>query len=210
VPRVTGLRPHGDDRVEVDLDGRPWRTVPADAVVRAGVREGLELDRPRLRALRRELRRSEALAVAAKTLRRRDASTRDLEARLQRRGVPSPARADALELLTAAGLVDDARLANATAEALARRGWGDAAIAYRLEQLGVDADAAASAQALLEPEEARATRIVETRGRSRRTAAYLARRGFSEDTVERVLPAAVADGDAEGYDTPSSPDIFPA
>jgi regulatory protein len=210
VPRVTALRPLDDDRLAVELDGQPWRTLPVDAVVRAGFRESLELDRPRLRALRRELRRSEALAEAARTLRQRDASKRELDSRLERRGVPAPARDDALALLTQAGVVDDARLARVAAESLARRGWGDAAIAARLEQRGIGPNEAAAAQAQLEPEDVRAARIVEARGRSRRTAAHLVRRGFSDETVETVLAGLVADATAEGYDSLSSPDIFPA
>src|SRR5437762_7874962 len=137
MPRVTALRPRGRDRVAVELDGEPWRELPGDAVVRAGVHEGLQLDRERLRLLRRELRRSEALAIANRTLRRRDASRQELAARLARADVPPAARAAAIELLTAVGLVDDERLASATAEALARRGYGDAAVAFRLERLGL-------------------------------------------------------------------------
>src|SRR2546430_16161436 len=115
MPRVTALRPREQDRVAVELDGRPWRELPGDAVVRAGLFEGLELGRERLRLLRRELRRSEALAVARRTLRRRDASRQELDARLARAHVPRAARADALSLLTDVGLVDDERLASATA-----------------------------------------------------------------------------------------------
>src|SRR5436190_11043133 len=119
MPRVTALRPRGRDRVAVELDGRPWRELPGDAVVRAGLRDGLELDRERLRLLRRELRRSDALTVASRTLRRRDASRCELDARMAGADVPPAARADALALLTDTGVVDDARLARATADALA-------------------------------------------------------------------------------------------
>src|ERR671936_496796 len=100
MPRVTALRPRGRDQVAVELDGRPWRELPGDAVVRAGLHEGLELDRERLRTLRRELRRSEALGVASRTLRRGGAWRGELAARLSRANVPAAARADALALLT--------------------------------------------------------------------------------------------------------------
>src|SRR5438552_18320854 len=120
MPRVTGLRARRGDRVAVELDGRAWRVLPADAVVRAGVVEGLTLDRTRLRCLRRELRRSEALAVAGRTLRRRDASAHELDLRLAGAGVPPQARADALSALAAARVVDDERLASRPAAAAAR------------------------------------------------------------------------------------------
>jgi regulatory protein len=208
--RITALRPSGRDRIAVEVDGQEWRVLPLDAVARAGLSQGLELDRPRLRTLRRELRRSEALAVAARTLRRRDASAAELDTRLAQAGVAADARTEALAALTAAGLVDDERVARTGSEALARRGWGDAAIAFRLERLGIDATTAADAQARLEPEVARAIRIVAARGRSRRTASHLARKGFSEDAIEAAFAAPVADGDPEGYDTLSSSIIFPA
>jgi len=210
MPRVTALRPRGRDSVAVELDDRPWRELPGDALVRAGVREGLELDRERLRLLRRELRRSEALAVAGRTLRRRAASRQELEVRLARAHVPPSARADALALLTASGLVDDERLASATAEALAGRGYGDAAVIFRLERLGLSEGVARGACARLDPETRRAAGIVEARGRSQRTAAYLARRGFSADSIEDAVGTSLADETVEGYDNGSSSDIFPA
>jgi SOS response regulatory protein OraA/RecX len=210
VARVTALRPCSGDQLAVEVDGCEWRVVPADAVVRAGVSEGIELDRRRLRVLRRELRRSEALAVAGRTLRGRDASAAEVEARLERAGVAPAARADALSMLTAAGLVDDVRAAIAACDALARRGWGDAAITDRLDRRGFGPNSIASAQARLEAENARARRIAAARGKSHRTAAYLARRGFSDEAIAVALPDLLAADDAEGYDTPSSFTIFPA
>src|SRR5436189_1674 len=46
---VTALRARPNGRVAVDLDGGPWRTLPAEPVVRAGLAVGLELDRERAR-----------------------------------------------------------------------------------------------------------------------------------------------------------------
>ena len=64
-PRVSSLRARPRERVEVELDGEPWRTLPAEVVLRAGLDLGIELDRPRARRVRRELRRHEAMARAA-------------------------------------------------------------------------------------------------------------------------------------------------
>ncbi|MBA2476573.1 MAG: hypothetical protein H0V40_11540, partial [Actinobacteria bacterium] len=83
---VTALRAHGRRLVEVEVDGGIWRTLPSEAVVAAGLARGVELDRPRARSLRRELRRLEAIGVAARSLRRRDLSERALEERLGRAG----------------------------------------------------------------------------------------------------------------------------
>jgi regulatory protein len=187
VPRVTGLREQPGGRVAVAVDGAPWRVLPADAVVRAGLLVGIELDRLRLRALRRELRRSEALGVAMRALRRRDYSAGALDARLSRAGVDEPERRDALGTLERAGLVDDDRFAVDRAAALSRRGYGDEAIRWDLKRQGVSPEVAETALAELEPEGDRAAAIVDRRGRGPAVAAYLARRGFGEDAVEHAI-----------------------
>jgi SOS response regulatory protein OraA/RecX len=168
------------------VDGEPWRTVPDDVVVRCGLAAGVALERPLLRRLRKELRHSEALAVADRTLRRRDLSTRRLAERLERAGVAPAAERSALEALTEARLLDDARLAAARAAALAARGWGDAAIAARLEAEGIAEAVAREALGGLTAETARAVEI--SRGLDRRKAwALLARRGFGEATIEALM-----------------------
>ncbi|HSP74281.1 MAG TPA: RecX family transcriptional regulator, partial [Gaiellaceae bacterium] len=104
-----------------------------------------------------------------------------------RAGVDAAARGEALETLQRVGYVDDARFAERRAQLLAERGWGDAAIAADLEQNGIEAERAAAALALLEPESERARRIAERRGPGPKTAAYLLRRGFDEDVVGPVV-----------------------
>ncbi len=187
MPVVTGLSERRRGRVAVEVDGAPWRTLPVDAVVRAGLLVGTALDRQRLRAVRRELKRSEALGTAVRALRRRDLSVRGLEARLERAGVEEPQRRAALGTLTRAGLVDDARFAASRASALAARGYGDEAIRWDLGLQGVEDETVDRALAGLDSEEERAAAIAERRGRSPATAAFLARRGFGEEAVESAL-----------------------
>jgi SOS response regulatory protein OraA/RecX len=194
VPRVTGLREVRPGQVAVEVDGERWRVMPVEVAVRAGLDIGLELDRTRARALRRELRRAEALSRAARSLRARDLSAQGLRERLERGGVAPAVQEEALAALERAGLVDDRRLAVARATALAARGYGDAAIRHDLERRGVAEDLACDAIAGLEPERDRAQRLAE--GRNRRDAGrLLARRGFTEETVEGVVgPDVAADG----------------
>jgi SOS response regulatory protein OraA/RecX len=73
------------------------------------------------------------------------------------------------------------------AEALAGRGFGDAAIRYDLEQEGLAAELVEEALAGLEPEPERARALVERRGAELRTVRWLAARGFDAATVEDVL-----------------------
>ncbi len=158
--------------------------MPADAVVRAGLRVGRALDRHTARSLGRELRRAEAIGAAARALRYRDLSRRRLEECLERRGTRSEAREDALAALEHAGLVDDRRVGSLRAEALAERGYGDAAIRAALEREGLAAEVVGEALGELEPEAERARRQVEKRGRGPKTLRWLAARGFDDAALE--------------------------
>jgi SOS response regulatory protein OraA/RecX len=195
VPVVTALHERPRGRVEIQLDGAPWRLVPAEAVVRSGLAIGCELDRETARTLGRELRRADALARATRALRPRDRSRRALEERLERAGVPAQTREEALGTLERAGLVDDARVARRRAEALAERGYGDAMIRHDLEREGLAGELVEQALAALEPERERAGALVARRGADARTGRWLAARGFEEGAIEDALGAGFA-GDA--------------
>ena len=169
---VTGLRERPRGRVDVELDGAPWRTLPAVAVVRSGLQVGRALDRPTARTLARELRRADALRVATRALRHRDLSRRALAERL-----PVQAREEALDALERSGYIDDVRTASSRAASLAERGFGDEAIRFRLEQEGFSGAAVEQAVAALEPEPERARGLLAA-GRTER---WLAARGFAPE-----------------------------
>ena len=194
MPFVTALRERPRGRVEVELDGAPWRVVPADAVVRAGLVVGRSLDRETARTLGRELRRARALDVAARALRYRDHSRRSLEERLAQRDVRPDASDAALAALERAGLVDDARVASTRAGTLAERGYGDAAIRFDLERQGLAGELVEGAVAALVPERDRARRLVERRGADPKTARWLAGRGFDAASVEDAIGPFAEDG----------------
>jgi SOS response regulatory protein OraA/RecX len=183
---VTALRERKRNRVAVELDGRPWRVLPTDAVVRAGLTVGHPLDRSTARELAREIRRAKALAAATRSLAASDRSQRALEQRLARAGHSAAAREDAIASLARAGAIDDARLAGSRAELLARRGYGDAAIRADLRRRQIGPDVAASALATLEPELERLRRALENESVTPALLRRLARRGFSRDTLDEV------------------------
>lgn len=185
--QLTGLRRSRPGRIALEVDGQPWRVVPDDVVVRCRLAAGSELDRPLLREIRRELRRADALARAAQALSRRDLSRRRLTERLRARGVAESAAEDAVTALARAGVVDDGRLARSRAQALAERGWGDAAIEARLRNEAVPAEHVCAALAELTPETERAGRLAAPVSDRRRAWALLARRGFSLETIEEVV-----------------------
>ncbi len=184
---MTAVRPARLGRALVHLDGEPWRTLPLEALLRAGLGEGDELDRERLRVLRREVRRLEAVDAATAALRSRDRSAAELVERLVARGVAPAERERALGTLVRAGLVDDARFACNRAAVLAARGAGDALIRDDLGRRGIGDEEIAAALAGLDPEPDRAARLVAARGGGVKTARYLAARGFGEDAVEAAV-----------------------
>jgi regulatory protein len=188
MPRVTALRSAQPGRVLVELDGERWRTIPLEVAARSGLSIGLELDRERLRTLRRELRRGDAVAAGTQALARYDRSEQGLRGILERKGIGEREREKAIATLRRHGALDDERFAQARATALAKRGFGDAAIAFKLEQDGIDPEASAAAMAALEPERDRAVRLTARRGASARTARWLAARGFAPESVEAALP----------------------
>jgi regulatory protein len=130
--------------------------------------------------------------VAARALRHRDRSRAQIDARLAKAGVEEELRADALETLERVGYVDDTRFAAGRAAALAARGLGDEAIRHDLEGSGVGAETLAEALAGLEPERERAVALTARLGRTAKTAAQLARKGFSEDSIESAVGSDVA------------------
>jgi len=184
---VTALRATRGTRVAVELDGRPWRVVPAFAVLEAGLTVGRPLERVQARTLAQALRRDRAEGVTVRSLARRDRSRSELETRLERAGVREPDRRETLDRAARAGLVDDARFARSRAGSLAERGAGDALILEDLERHGVDERTARAALSELAPEAARAMRIVEERGGTAKTLRYLAARGFGDESVEGLV-----------------------
>jgi regulatory protein len=129
------------------------------------------------------------LDLAIRALRFRDRTAAELDARLEQRGVGEAAREQALETLERVGYVDDERFARMRAEQLANRGSGDALIRDDLERRGVAAGLIEQAIGALEPERERAERIAERRGRSVKTARYLASHGFGEEALDGLVAA---------------------
>ena len=130
--------------------------------------------------------------IAARALAHRDRSRREIEERLARAGVEEQGRADALETLERVGYVDDERFAAARAAALAERGYGDAAIGHDLAAHGVDGEVAEPPSTGSTAEPTGHGALVDRLGRTAKTAAHLARKGFAEDSLEAAIGADVA------------------
>ena len=143
---VTALHPERRDRVRVELDGEPWRTLPAAAVVAAGLRSVRSSTGERARSSRRALRRVEALDAAG----RRPGAARPLRGRARRavcraRGVRPSERAYAVETLVRLGYVDDERFAADRALGLAVAGLRRRGDPLRPRARGIGAELIAAA-----------------------------------------------------------------
>jgi len=128
-----------------------------------------------------------ALEQALRALRHRERSAAEVDRYLSARGVAHDERRDVLATLARTALVDDRRFAEVRATSLVNRGAGDELIRHELAQAGVDPELADETVASLPLEHERATRVVERRGRSPKTARYLAGKGFSEDIIRSVV-----------------------
>jgi SOS response regulatory protein OraA/RecX len=131
--------------------------------------------------------RKTALDAAAQALVRRDRSEAGVLEALRRKGVAEEEAVEAVETLRRLGAVDDERFAEAGAASLAERGYGNAAIAFRLEREGVSRELAERVVSALEPETERARQLMARRGATAKTARWLASRGFAPDSVEAAI-----------------------
>ena len=127
-----------------------------------------------------------ATELALRALRHRDRSRRDLDRRLERAGIPAAEREQALDALAEAGLLSDARYAEARARVLVARGAGDELIRRDLAQEGIEEEAVESVLAALPPEVERAERLFTRRGADGTALRYLAAKGFSAESLERL------------------------
>jgi SOS response regulatory protein OraA/RecX len=140
---------------------------------------------------------ADALDAAARALTRRDRSEADLRRILAAKGIAEADADDALAALRRSGALDDERFAARSAEALARRGFGDAAIRFRLQREGVEAELAERAVASLDPESGRAAALAARRGARAKTARWLTGRGFEAESVEHALRVIAEEATAE-------------
>jgi regulatory protein len=132
------------------------------------------------------------IEIATRALTYRDRSRHEVDDRLARAGVDADDRLEALDTLERVGYIDDARFAAARAGALASRGYGDEWIRADLARHRVSAETAVAAIAALVPETERAAALVQRLGRTRKTGAQLARKGFGEESLEAALDIDVA------------------
>jgi len=198
--RITALQPQRRNkrRVSVFLDGNFLFGLASETVAALGLRVGMEVDRGKLDDIAREEQQYQALQYAFLLLSYKARTTSELKQRLARKGFAPDIVSRTLLRLAELKMIDDAGFARRFAEdriAIGHKGkWR---IRGELIKRGVAKehieDALASA-----PDETEAAREVAQKYLSRnrrlepdvlkrRLYALLARRGFSIDTIRRVL-----------------------
>ena len=90
-----------------------------------------------------------------------------------------------------AGLLSDARFAEARARGLAAKNGSDSLIRNDLRRHGIDRVEIAEILEGLEDEAERAARIFERRGGGERALRYLAAKGFSRESLDRLIDDSV-------------------
>jgi regulatory protein len=157
VPAVTALRATRRGRIALHVDGEFVCTVSEALVARHHLFAGKQLDAAEIEALRADAAAARVLADAYRLLGHRSRSVAELRTRLLDKGHERREVDEALERLSADGLLDDAAFARAFAADKRRlSGWGAERIARALAASGVtdeqihDALAATSGEAGLD------------------------------------------------------------
>lgn len=201
---LTGLAPdpRRPDYRLVDVDRGRFASLPVKELASLKLRIGAEIP-PLVFERLQELADLEAAHRAAlRALARRAHARFDLRRRLLQKQHPPAAVDGALNRLSAAGLLDDARFAAAYATAKARRGRGPSRLVHDLQAQGIerrvaehavrtslaadDVDPAATARALAE-KRARQLAGLAPHVRKRRILAFLMRRGFQGADIRDVV-----------------------
>jgi len=127
-----------------------------------------------------------AHAAGIKALSRRELSRLELTERLEQRGFAPEAAEAAVAELARAGYQSDERTANERARTLAARAYGNLAIRADLRRRGLaDRDVAAALERV-DSEPMRAAALVRRTGGGTKLAHALHRKGFTEETIERI------------------------
>jgi regulatory protein len=202
---VTGLSgvSNRPDRLRVAINGVVLGDLTLDFVADQGIREGRLVSRRDAEEVLAAVGRTVVLDKALDLLAVRARSSRDLRIRLRRAGAPDAEITWAIDRLLAQGFVDDAAYARQVARSKALSGGvSRRKVINVLRQRGVAADVASEAidatlaevdldehgAALAAAQKRlRALGSLDPSTRRQRLYAFLARRGYENDVVRRVL-----------------------
>ena len=197
--KITALQPQkrGKRRFSVFLDGNFLFGLAAETVAALGLRVGLEVDRAKLDEIAREEQLHQARQYAFLLLSYRARTTTELRQRLARKGFSPDVVSRTLQRLAELKMVDDAGYARQFVQDRVSIGHkGKWRVRGELIKRGVAREHIEEALAAAPDETAAAREVAEkylSRNKrlepavlKRRLYAFLARRGFSPDTIRHV------------------------
>jgi regulatory protein len=198
--RITALEPQKRNkrRVSVFLDGNFLFGLSSETVGALGLHVGLEVDRADLDRIALEEQKYEALQYAFLLLSYKARTVSELKQRLTRKGFSPDIISHALQRLAELKMIDDAGFARRFAEDRITIGHkGKWRVRGELLKRGVAREHIEDALATAPDETAAAREVAQkylSRNRrlepdvlKRRLYAFLARRGFSPDTIRHVI-----------------------
>jgi regulatory protein len=202
--------PRKPGRYIVDVDGREFAVVNADALAESKTRVGVVVDDALAVRLHEAGEVTEAYDRALNLLAFRARSARELHRRLTEKGVPAERADTVIAKLREVGLIDDADFARQLARSKVSGGASRRRLHQELFKRGVARDVADEAvDEVLEDENvdevAVAERVARKRlpslarsdapTRRRRLYAFLARRGHDSETIREVMRRVLGHGD---------------
>lgn len=185
-------------RVAVYVDGEKQGVVSASLIRERGLAEGASLSEEDWQRLI-EAEIAPALDLSLYYLGLKSRTRHEMEAYLKRRQYAPEVIAAVMDKLKDYGFIDDEQLSQRAVDTLSRQRLGRGAIERKLRQRGVDKDLAREALNAYQPEDENENarelartlweryREAEPRKRWQKTAAALARRGFSWDSIQSAL-----------------------
>jgi regulatory protein len=206
-PRITVIEP--DPRrpgaVRLEIDGARFGAISRDMAGSEGLAVGQEVDAALLDRLGAAADVEAAYRTVLRALEVRAYARGDLTRRLQRKGHPRPAAAQAIARATELGLLDDAAFARSYVETRAARGRGPSRLTRDLLSMGVDRSLIGRALAEHYPQgsdptvvplalaQKRAAQLgsLPRQTKRRRVVAYLARRGFTGRDITELVDKVV-------------------
>ena len=203
--------PRKPGRYIVDVDGREFAVVTADALAATNAHVGRTVDDRLAAQLHEATELTSAYDQALNLLAFRARSARELQRRLLQKGVTAERAERVIAKLREVGLIDDADFARQVARSKVASGASRRRLHQELFKRGVARDVADQAvEEVLEDEQvdevAVAERVARKRLRSlagadaatrrRRLYAYLARRGHDSDTIRQVMDRVMTGDDA--------------
>lgn len=196
------VQKHDTDRVSVFIEGAFAFGVHQDLVVKHRLRTGQVLSPDEQRALMEEDRVAKANAKALDYLAHKPRTELEVRRKLRQREFEEPVIDRVIERLCERGYLDDAAYAEEyVRRRFSHKGYGPVRLQMELKQRGIDRHLAETAvEALFEDKDERAAarakaekrwpriaREKDLRKRRNKLYRYLKRRGYTYDTIQRVV-----------------------